>query len=197
MLMSESGNQEQQARRPFIREPAKRVFAAEFREIVHQFRDGTDEWSPTYSLLPTGERCNRVCIVGTLTDVQKPEGENQFCRARVADPTGTFFVSAGSYQPEAMHQLEQLTAPLFVSVIGKPNIYNSQDGRHLVSLRAEIIAQVDKDVRDCWLIETAERTLDRLKRPEDGDKIKALSLHPQEPAVWKRMVHTALSSMQI
>ena len=195
--MSDGINQDQQAKRPFIREPAKRVFAAEFREIIHQFRDGTDEWSPTFSLLPTGERCNRVCIVGTLIDVQKSEGENQFCRARVTDPTGTFFVSAGSYQPEAMHQLEQLTPPKFVSVIGKPNIYTSQDGRQLASLRAEIVAQVEKDVRDFWIIETAERTLDRLDRPEDGDKIKALSLHPQEPTIWRKMVHTALSSMQI
>ena len=195
--MSEDINQDKETRRPFIREPAKRVFAAEFREIAHQFRDGTDEWSPTYSLLPTGERCNRVCIVGTLADVQKSEGENQFCRARVVDPTGTFFINAGSYQPEAMHQLEQLTAPLFVSVIGKPNIYTSQDGRNLVSLRAEVVASVERDVRDCWIIETAERTLDRIERPEDGDKIKALSLHPQEPVVWRKMVHTALSSMQI
>ena len=195
--MSENVRQEQQARRPFIREPAKRVFAAEFREIVHQFREGTDEWSPTYSLLPTGERCNRVFIVGTLTDVQKSEGENQFYRARVVDPTGTFFLNIGSYQAEAMQQIEKLTPPLFVSVLGKPNIYASPDGRHLVSLRAEMIASVEKDVRDCWIIETAERTLDRLKRPDDSDKIKALSLHPQEPAVWRQIVHAALNSMQI
>lgn len=194
--MSEATQQEQRTGR-FIREPAKRVFAAEFREIAHQFREGTDEWSPTYSLLPTGERCSRVCIAGTLTDVQKSEGEALFYRARVVDPTGTFFLNVGSYQAEAMHQIEKLTPPLFVLVVGKPNLYVSPDGRNLVSLRAEMIASVEKDVRDCWIIETAQRTLDRLDRPDDGDKIKALSLHPQEPAVWRKIVHAALNSMQI
>ena len=195
--MSEAAHQEQKTRRNFIREPAKRVFAAEFREIVHQFREGTDEWSPTYCLLPTGERCNRVCIAGTLTDVQKSDGENIFYRVRVVDPTGTFFLTVGTYQAEAMHQIEKLTPPLFVLAVGKPNIYASQDGRSLVSLRAEFIASVEKDVRDCWIIETAQRTLDRLDRPDDGDKIKALSLHPQEPVVWRKIVHAALSSIQI
>jgi len=194
--MSEAVPQER-TKRNFIREPAKRVFAAEFREIVHQFRDGTDEWSPTYSLLPTGERCNRVCIAGTLTDVQKSEGENLFYRVRVVDPTGTFFLNVGSYQTEAMHQIEKLTPPLFVLAVGKPNVYTSEDGRNFVSLRAETIVSVEKDVRDCWLIETAQRTLDRLDRPDDGDKIKALSLHPQEPAIWRKIVHAALSSMEI
>ena len=52
----------------FEREPARRVFAAELREIREQFRDGTDEKSPSYVLLPTGERCNRVFLVGSLTE---------------------------------------------------------------------------------------------------------------------------------
>jgi RPA family protein len=188
---------EQQSRRSFVREPARRVFAAEFREIVHQFREGTDEWSPMYSLLPTGERCNRVFVIGTLTEVQKSEGENLFYRARVVDPTGTFFLNIGSYQPEAMHQIEQIKVPSFVAVIGKPNLYTSQEGRTLASLRAEMITAVDKEVRDCWILEAAERTLDRLERPEDADKIKALSLHHQEPSVWQKIVNAALSSIEM
>ncbi|HOV68013.1 MAG TPA: nucleic acid-binding protein, partial [Methanoregulaceae archaeon] len=47
----------------FEREPARRVFAAELREARHQFREGTEEKSPTYVLLPTGQRCNRVFVV--------------------------------------------------------------------------------------------------------------------------------------
>ena len=52
----------------FEREPARRVFAAELRECRYQFREGDDEKSPTFVLLPTGERCNRVFLVGTLTE---------------------------------------------------------------------------------------------------------------------------------
>ena len=52
----------------FEREPARRVFASELRECRYQFKDGEDEKSPTFVLLPTGERCNRIFIVGTLTE---------------------------------------------------------------------------------------------------------------------------------
>ena len=89
----------------FEREPARRVFAAELRECRYQFKDGDDEKSPTFVLLPTGERCNRIFLVGTLTEKQRQGDQNIFYRGRVVDPSGTFFVMAGSYQPEAMQQL--------------------------------------------------------------------------------------------
>ena len=88
----------------FEREPARRVFAAELRECRYQFKDGEDEKSPTFVLLPTGERCNRVFLVGTLTEKQRQGDQNIFYRGRVVDPSGTFYVMAGSYQPEAMQQ---------------------------------------------------------------------------------------------
>jgi len=107
------------ANRRFEREAAKRVFAAELREAYHHFREGSDDKSPTYILLPTGERCNRVFIAGTLTEKKKSEGEAVFYQIRVMDPTGTFFVSAGSYQPEALHQISTIESPSYVAIIGK------------------------------------------------------------------------------
>ena len=92
----------------FEREPARRVFASELRECRYQFREGDDEKSPTFVLLPTGERCNRVFLVGTLTEKQRQGDQNIFYRGRVVDPTGTFFVMAGSYQPEAMQQMAKI-----------------------------------------------------------------------------------------
>ena len=88
----------------FEREPARRVFSAELRECRYQFKESEDEKSPTFVLLPSGERCNRIFLVGTLTEKQRQGDQNIFYRGRVVDPTGTFFVMAGSYQPEAMQQ---------------------------------------------------------------------------------------------
>ncbi|MDD1729857.1 MAG: nucleic acid-binding protein, partial [Methanospirillum sp.] len=51
---------EQIAFQRYEREPARRVFAAELRETTHHFKEGTEDKSPTFVLLPTGERCNRV-----------------------------------------------------------------------------------------------------------------------------------------
>ncbi len=103
----------------FEREPARRVFASELRECRYQFKDGEDEKSPTFVLLPTGERSNRIFIVGTLTEKSRQGEQNIFYRGRVIDPTGTFFIMAGSYQPEAMQQLAKIETPAFVAVIGK------------------------------------------------------------------------------
>ena len=184
--------------RRYEREPARRVFAAELRETTYQFKDGTDDMSPSYILLPTGQRCNRVFIVGTLTEKRRSEGENVFYKIRIVDPTGTFFISAGSYQPEALQQLSSIEPPEFVAVIGKPNLFESPDGRTLISVRAESIIKVDRMVRDCWILDTAERTLERVETTESTpDRKTAQEKYTQNPAVWNRIVQDALATVEI
>lgn len=185
----------------FEREPARRVFAAELRECRYQFKDGTDEKSPTFVLLPTGERSNRIFIVGTLTEKTRQGEQNAFYRGRVIDPTGTFFVMAGSYQPEAMQQLAKIEAPAFVAVIGKTNLYQKPDGAYLVSVRVESITVVDKDTRDLWTLDAAARTLDRLDALKDGtspDIVKAKEQYPMlDPVVYRKMVYDALAQIKM
>ena len=102
---------DQPAFQRYEREPAKRVFAAELRETSYHFREGTEDKSPTFVLLPTGERCNRIFIIGPMTEKKKSEGEMVFYKIRVRDPTGFFYVNAGSYQQEAMHQIAAIDLP--------------------------------------------------------------------------------------
>jgi RPA family protein len=186
------------ANRRFEREAAKRVFAAELREAYHHFREGSDDKSPTYILLPTGERCNRVFIAGTLTEKKKSEGEAVFYQIRVMDPTGTFFISAGSYQPEALHQISTIESPSYVAIIGKPGVFQSPDGRNLVSVRAESITAVDKEVVDCWIMDTARLTLDRIeKNTDDPDHQKALEIYNRPFESWRPKIKDALASIQL
>src|SRR5512136_2093364 len=185
----------------FEREPARRVFAAELRECRYQFKDGDDEKSPTFVLLPTGERCNRIFLVGTLTEKQRQGDQNIFYRGRVVDPSGTFFVMAGSYQPDAMQQIAKIDTPAFVSVIGKPNLYHTPDGAFLVSVRVESITVVDKETRDLWVLDTAERTLDRIDMTARGtspDVIKAKEQYPGiDVAVFRKTAYDALAQIKI
>ncbi len=185
----------------FEREPARRVFPGELRECRYQFKDGEDEKSPTFVLLPTGERSNRIFLVGTLTEKQRQGEQNIFYRGRVVDPTGTFFIMAGSYQPEAMQQLAKVEAPAFVAVIGKPNLYQKPDGSVLVSVRVESITVVDKDTRDLWVLDAAGRTLDRVDASKAGtmpDVIKAKEQYPTiDPAVFRKMAYDALAQIKI
>lgn len=185
----------------FEREPARRVFAGELRECRYQFREGDDDKSPTFVLLPTGERCNRVFLVGTLTEKQRQGDQNIFYRGRVVDPTGTFFVMAGSYQPEAMQQLAKIDTPAFVAVVGKPNIYQTQDGAFLVSVRVESITIVDRETRDLWVLDAARCTLDRLDGMATGavpDAAKIKEHYPSfDPPTFRKMAYDALAQITI
>ncbi|RKD93345.1 RPA family protein [Halopiger aswanensis] len=145
------------------REVARRVFASEFNDSTYSFKESDDERAPNYALLPTGDRANRVFIVGTLTETEDVGEDSEYWRGRVVDPTGTFFVYAGQYQPEAAATLRDTEPPAYVSVVGKPRTYETEDGTVNVSLRPENIAVVDDDTRDRWVVETAERTLERIE----------------------------------
>lgn len=192
MTMSEIGFQR------YEREPAKRVFAAELRETTHHFKEGTEDKSPTFVLLPTGERCNRVFLVGVMTEKKKSEGDAVFYQIKVKDPSGFFFVSAGSYQPEALHQISSIESPAHVAIIGKPNVFQAPDGRVLVSVRAESVAAVDKSVKDCWILDTATRTLERLEATESTpDLIKSKEIYQHPKSVWRRMIQDALRDIEI
>ncbi|AEH36418.1 RPA family protein [Halopiger xanaduensis] len=145
------------------REVARRVFASEFNDSTYSFKESDDERAPNYALLPTGDRANRVFIVGTLTETEDVGEDSEYWRGRVVDPTGTFFVYAGQYQPEAAATLRDTEPPAYVSVVGKPRTYETEDGTVNVSVRPENIAVVDDDTRDRWVVETAERTLERIE----------------------------------
>jgi len=182
----------------FEREPARRVFASELREVRLQFREGEDEKSPSFVLLPTGERCNRIFLVGTLTEKDRRGDQNVFYRARIADPTGTFFLMAGSYQPEAMQQIARIEPPAFVAVIGKPNLFESQPGTTLVSVRAESVTTVDRDTRDLWVLDAARATLRRLDElGKSEDSKRAQEHYHADPAVYRKMVYDALAQLKI
>lgn len=185
----------------FEREPARRIFAAELRECRYQFKDGEDEKSPAFVLLPTGERSNRIFLVGTLTEKTRQGEQNVFYRGRVVDPTGTFFIMAGSYQPEAMQQLARIEPPQFVAVIGKPNLYQKPDGSVMNSVRVESITVVDKDTRDLWVLDAAKQTLDRIDALKAGtgkDIPRAKEQYPAiDPAVFRRMAYDALAQIRM
>jgi hypothetical protein len=149
------------------REVARRVFAEEFNDAGYTFKESDDERAPVYALLPTGERANRVFLVGTLTEKEDVGEDSEYWRGRIVDPTGTFFAYAGQYQPDAAGALRELEPPAYVAVVGKPRTYETDDGQVNVSVRPESITQVDAATRDRWVVETAERTLERVAAFDD------------------------------
>jgi RPA family protein len=181
------------------REVARRVFATEFNDAGYTFKESDDERAPVYALLPTGERANRVFLVGTLTEKEDVGDDSEYWRGRIVDPTGTFFVYAGQYQPEAASALRELEPPAYVAVVGKPRTYETDDGQVNVSVRPESITQVDAATRNRWVVETAERTLERVGAFEDeGNEYARMAREQYDLPVddYKSAALAALESLE-
>ncbi|EMA40595.1 hypothetical protein C447_03716 [Halococcus hamelinensis 100A6] len=146
-----------------MRKVARRVFAREFNDATETFKESDEERAPVYVLLPTGERANRVFFVGTLTETEDVGSDSEYWQGRVVDPTGTFYVYAGQYQPEAASTLREIEPPAYVAVAGKPRTFETDDGQTNVAVRPESITVVDAETRDRWVVETAARTTERIQ----------------------------------
>jgi RPA family protein len=149
------------------REVAWRIFAWEFNRSTLHISEG-DERAPNYIITPTGVKCNRLFIVGVITEVENIGKDNSMWRGRVADPTGVFTVYAGHYQPEAAIFLSELNIPAYVAVVGKARKFEPEDGSVYTSVRPEGMNNADEKLRDRWVLDTAERTLERIKYIEDA-----------------------------
>lgn len=149
------------------REVAWRIFAHEFNRSNLHISEG-DERAPNYIITPTGVKCNRLFVVGVVTEVENIGKENNLWRARVADPTGVFTIYAGQYQPEAAIFLSELQVPAYVAIVGKARKYEPEDGSVYVSVRPEEINTADEKLRDRWVLNTAEHTLLRIRTIEEA-----------------------------
>ena len=180
------------------RELAKRVFASEFNDASYTFKESDDERAPLYVLLPTGARANRVFIVGTLTEKTDVGEDNEYWQGRIVDPTGTFFVYAGQYQPEAANFLREVEPPAYVAIVGKPRTYETDDGDINVSVRPESITEVETGTRDRWGVETAERTIERIEAFDNGHEYATMAREEYELPVenYRRDLVSALESVE-
>jgi len=182
------------------REVARRAFASEFNDAEFTFKESDDERAPLYALLPTGESANRVFVVGTLTETEDIGDDSEYWRGRVVDPTGTFFVYAGQYQPDAASALRDAETPQYVAVVGKPRTFETDDGSVNVSLRPESITEVDEATRDRWVVETAERTMARLDAfDEEANEYaeRARAEYGEDVSAYRQAVLEALEDFDV
>src|SRR3989442_14525992 len=99
----------------------------------------------SYIVTPLGAKVNGFFVVGVITDVENVGSDIQpMWRARVSDPTGTFHIYAGQYQPEAAATLSKLKPPVFGAIVGKSRIYSPEAGTVFTAVRAPRIKTVDE-----------------------------------------------------
>jgi RPA family protein/predicted transcriptional regulator len=151
-----------------MREPAWRVFSAEFNASKHYIK-ATEPKKPSYVLTPLGAKISRIFIVGVLTRVDLITDE--MVKARIADQTGVFFVIAGKYNPEARELLESFRPPEFVAVVGKVNAYSPSEDTMYVSVVPEKVKRVDEALRDYWVFDTAKKLKVRIDAMQEALKM--------------------------
>src|SRR5437870_7251221 len=145
-----------------MREVAWRLFASEYNDANLEM-DGGGDRAPSYIVTPLGAKVNRVFVVGVITDVENVGSDIQpMWRARVSDPTGTFHIYAGQYQPEAAATLSKLKPPIFGAIVGKSRIYSPEAGTVLTSIRPERIKPVGGAARDARTPERCRALPERL-----------------------------------
>src|SRR5207249_327101 len=164
-----------QGGRRMNREIAWRVFAGEFNDANKEVSDG-GERSPSYLVTPLGAKINRLFVVGVLTDVENvATDEAPMWRARLQDPTGTYHVYAGQYQPEAAAALAKLKPPAFVAVTGKSRLFAPDSGGTYTSIRPEGVKVVNEALRDYWILDACrslKRRLEALREAYKMDPVK-------------------------
>jgi RPA family protein len=153
------------------REVSWRVFAEEYASSTME-HTGEGDKPVSYVVTPLGAKINRMLVVGTITEVEDvgEEGKPRY-RARVEDLTGTFYISAGEYQPEAAAALSKISPPAFAAIVGKSRAYSPEEGVKYLSIRPERIREVTEQERDYWVLEAARSTLTRIEAVEEGLKM--------------------------
>jgi len=134
-----------------------RVFAGEYDSSTLSLQ-GVDSQSLPWVVTAGGGYCRFMFLSGTLTEVNET---GDMVNSRIADPTGAFNLVIGGRNTALAEAFRNLPIPSFVTVTGRSQIYQ-KDGRFVVSVRPDSVRNVNRQVRDQWVLCTAQSTLGRL-----------------------------------
>ena len=134
-----------------------RVFAGEYNSSTLSLQ-GVDSQSPPWVVTPGGGYCRFMYLSDTLTEVSET---GDMVNSRIADPTGVFNLVIGGRNTALAEALRNLPIPTFVTVTGRSQIYQ-KDGRFVLSVRPDSVQNINRQVRDQWVLSTAQLTLGRL-----------------------------------
>jgi RPA family protein len=151
-----------------MREVARRIFAVEYNRSQHEDK-GLEENAPNYIITPLGQSVNRLYFIGVMmSKTNTGTDDSPQYRVEVRDPTGTFYLYAGQYQPQALTALGKLDPPALVGVVGKVRTFVKEDGTFYASVKPEVVFPVDIPQRDRWILSTSKFTMERLRAMKDA-----------------------------
>lgn len=146
------------------RELAWRVLAEELRASSEEEK-GAGTKAASYVITPLGGRMNRVAMSGTMAPARRmgTDASTGFLRSQLTDPTGSVSVTAGSFQPVARQELEAISVPSSVLLVGKVTLFRGAGTLPVASIRAEEIHPISDPEYRTLLAEAAAQTAQRLE----------------------------------
>lgn len=142
-----------------VMEPAVRVFAAEYNASKFT-REDSRKKGIRYVITPGGAWCHRTFIVGAITNIER--SESGVTEAYVGDPTGSFELLAAQSRSDIIATLEMIDPPTFVAVSGMAHMY-LKGSKMIPVIRPDMLNIVEREIRDIWVLRTAELSLERLE----------------------------------
>lgn len=142
-----------------VMEPAVRVFAAEYNASKFT-REDRRKKGIRYVITPGGAWCHRIFIVGAVTSIEHPD--SSVVEAYVGDPTGSFQLLAAQSRSDIIATLGMIEPPAFVAVSGMAHMY-LKGSKMIPVIRPDMLNIVEREVRDTWVLRTAELSLERLE----------------------------------
>jgi len=150
------------------RQSAIRIFAQEYSESSLVER-GTGEFAPSFVITKLGAKVNRCLVSGGLERMERRDGDSgPYYAGQLRDPSGTHYFNVAPFQPELHPDAEELLArfetgeSVLVSMIGRQQTRESEDGGIFTSIRAESFIETDLPAYKSWMVEAADATLRRL-----------------------------------
>ena len=111
-------------------------------------------------ITPTGACCGLIFVAGALLEIDGRANDRM--QARVADPTGAFTLEAGRQERDVAGILSTLQPPVFVTAVAEIQCPGGSGGSPWRCILQDI-REVSREVRDTWVVTTAEQTLSRLE----------------------------------
>ncbi|WP_321416767.1 hypothetical protein [uncultured Methanomethylovorans sp.] len=154
---------------------AKRLTIEEMKNIVAEEAVPIKglENEATILTTETGEKASKVFLVAALTEKEDIGKEKSFWKAKVADPSGPIYITAGEYQPEASAQLAEIPIYSIISIIGKLTSFSTEDNIRIINIRAESVNLATAETQKIYLAELEVFLSERLEKNNLSPEIVA------------------------
>ncbi len=184
------------------RQSAIRIFAQEYSESSLVER-GEGEFAPSFVITKLGARVNRCLVCGGLERMERRDGDSgPYYAGQIRDPSGTHYFNVAPFQPELHPDAEELLArfetgdSILVSMIGRQQTRESEDGGIFTSIRAESFVETDLESYKSWMVDASDATLRRLDAYDSSQGVELTEEDLRNAGVPKDLVSGLIKSRE-